>query len=98
MKVELAAEAERDLVMIGLFIARDNPDRAASFIREIRAKCQSLAEFPRRYPVALEVDGAVFRRCGHQDYAIFYEVDDAVVTVTHILHGARDHASLFSVN
>ena len=44
MIVHLTAEAVRDLEAIGDFIARDNPERAVSFIGELRAKCLALAD------------------------------------------------------
>lgn len=39
MIVRITAEAERDLESIGDFTARDNPERAMSFLQELRAKC-----------------------------------------------------------
>jgi plasmid stabilization system protein ParE len=44
MIVDLSAEAEHDLEAIGDYIARDNPHRAISFIRELRTKCLDLAD------------------------------------------------------
>lgn len=46
MIVYLSAEAEYDLETIGDFIARDNPARALSFLRELRSKCLGLERFP----------------------------------------------------
>lgn len=51
MIVHLTAEAEFDLETIGDFIARDNPKRALSFLRELRWKCLALADMPERFPV-----------------------------------------------
>lgn len=46
MIVRLAAEAERDLEAIGDRIADDDPQRALSFVQEIRAHCLALRDFP----------------------------------------------------
>lgn len=50
MKVQLTAEAERDLESIADRIAEDNPQRAISFIGELRDSCLGLARFPKRFP------------------------------------------------
>ncbi|MDZ4365194.1 type II toxin-antitoxin system RelE/ParE family toxin [Brevundimonas sp.] len=38
--------AERDLLAIYRFIARDKPDAALAYVTDIREKLESLAEFP----------------------------------------------------
>jgi plasmid stabilization system protein ParE len=51
MIVHLSAEAEYDLEMIGDYIERDNPERALSFLYELRSKCLGLADMPERFPL-----------------------------------------------
>ena len=51
MIVEITAEAEADLEAIGDYIARDNPARAVSFVRELGRSCMDLADFPEAWPV-----------------------------------------------
>lgn len=46
MIVLITAQAEADLERIGDYIAEDNPQRAASFIPELLARCERLAETP----------------------------------------------------
>ncbi len=94
MKILLSLEAESDLEAIGLFIAQDNPARAISFLSELRAKCEALAELPRGFPRVPRYGDAEVRRRMHGNYAIFYRVDDRTVTILHILHGARDYAAI----
>jgi toxin ParE1/3/4 len=94
VRVEITARAKRDLVAIGEFIATDNEARAATFVEELLEKCWSLGEYPRRYPVVGRYEGNSVRRCGHDGYGIFYTVREAVVTVLHVLHGARDYEAL----
>ncbi len=51
MMVAITAEAERDLEEIGDRIAQDNPQRALTFVRELRTACLALADFPERFPL-----------------------------------------------
>ncbi len=97
MIVRLSAEAERDLEEIGDRIAADNPARAFSFVRELRAKCLGLAEFPERFPLVPRYERHGVRHRVHGNYLIFYRVEAGEVMVIHILHGAMDYAGvLFS--
>lgn len=94
MIVQISAEAERDLEAIGDFIAMDNPERAISFIRELRAKCLTLAEFPERFPVVPRYMSQGIRRRLHANYLIFYRIFAEMVIVLHVLHGAQDYEAL----
>lgn len=94
MIVRLSAEAERDLERIGDYIASDNPERALSFVRELRAACMGLAEFPERFPIIHRYADRALRCRVRGHYAIIYRVENDVVTVLHVLHGARDFEQL----
>jgi toxin ParE1/3/4 len=94
MKVEISAEAERDLEAIGDYIARDNPVRAVSFLRELRAKCLALAELPQGFPLVRRYEYLGIRSRVHGNYLIFYRAESERVIVLHILHGAMDYASI----
>ncbi|HEX2762768.1 MAG TPA: type II toxin-antitoxin system RelE/ParE family toxin [Allosphingosinicella sp.] len=97
MIVRLSAEAERDLEEIADRIAADNPARALSFVREIRAECLRLADFPHRFPLVPRYERHGVRHRVHGNYLIFYRVDPDAVVVIHVLHGAMDYGSvLFS--
>ncbi|WP_411872899.1 type II toxin-antitoxin system RelE/ParE family toxin [Vulcanococcus limneticus] len=50
MRCELSPQAEIDLREIGDSIARDNPQRAASFVGDLLAHSQRVAEQPEAYP------------------------------------------------
>lgn len=41
MRVKFSHESEKDLEQIGDFIATDNPQRAYSFMQELRRKCEA---------------------------------------------------------
>jgi len=94
MRVDISAEAERDLETIGDYIARDNPARAIGFLRELRAKCLALAELPRGFPLVRRYEALGIRRRVHGDYLIFYRVEPERVVVLHVLHGATDYAAI----
>lgn len=94
MIVELSAEAEQDLEEIGDHIALDNPERAISFIRELRAKCLDLASFPRGFPFVPRYEAHGVRHRVHGNYLIFYRVDAGRVVVMHVLHGAMDYGAI----
>lgn len=95
MIVELSADAERELEAIGDHIARDDPTRAVSFIREIREKCLSLADLPNGFPLVPRFAAQGVRRRLYGNYLIFYRVmDSGRIVVVHILHGAQDYAEI----
>jgi plasmid stabilization system protein ParE len=51
MKVRLSSEARKDLIAIGDYIARDNPTRASTFVRELVKACVELSSTPLAYPI-----------------------------------------------
>jgi plasmid stabilization system protein ParE len=94
MIVELSAEAERDLESIGDWIARDNPERAASFVAELVEVCLGLAEFPDRFALVPRYEDRGVRHRVHGNFLIFYRVEHDKVVVIHILRGASDYSGL----
>lgn len=93
MIVVLTAEAEADLERIGDWIARDNPSRAVSFIRDIRTSCLQLGKTPLAFPVIPRFQAAGIRRRVHGDYLILYRVTTRV-EIIHVVHGAMDYNRL----
>lgn len=94
MIVVLTAEAECDLEAIGDTIARDSPERAISFIEELRDACLGLATFPERFPLVPRYEASGLRRRVHGRYLIFYRVEADRVAIIHILNGAQDYEAL----
>ena len=89
-RVEFTARAEADLEGIGDYIALDDPRRAASFVRELRARCERIADQPRANRLREEFGSGV-RGAVHGSYLILYtHRDDGRVVVERIVHGARD--------
>ena len=95
MKVILVPAAQSDLETIGDFIARENPLRAASFLHELLDRCDGLAKFPRRFPIAEQLARSGVRKCVHGNYLIFYRITADQIDVVHILHGSTDYQSFF---
>ena len=94
MKVVLSEQAERDLEEIGDFIAADAPERARSYVREIRASCVGLASMPQRFPVVGQHNGVSVRRRTHGAHLIFYRETSSRVEIIRILNGTRDYVRL----
>lgn len=94
MKVVITTDALNDLEEIGDYIARDNPARARSFVAELVAKAQGLADMPEAFPLVPRYAGFGVRRRVHGAYLIFYRIEESLVMVIHILHGARDYEAL----
>lgn len=83
-------EASEDLVEIGRYIARDNPDAALHVLDEIEIKSRLVGTHPqlgrRREDLAPGL-----RSFSTGIYVIFYhQLPDGVVEVVRVLHGARD--------
>lgn len=89
VKLIFAPRVGDDLRGIGDWIARDNPERALTFVLELIAACHTISDFPRAYP-AFPLLGPNARRYNHRAYAILDNVIGDVVTILAIVHGARD--------
>ena len=94
MIVRFTSDAEADLESIGDYIARDNPQRAISFVRELRACCLELAFLPLAWPLVPRYEASGIRRRIHGDYLVFFLPGQEAVTVLRVLHGATDYVSI----
>ena len=95
MRVEITAEAERDLAEIARYIAQDDVRKATEFIHELRSACEGLSNFPERFALVPRYGqlGIRHRVCGK--HLIFYQIESERIVVIHVLHGARDYSDLF---
>lgn len=98
MIVVLTAAAEADLDTIAEWIARESPERALSFIAELRQRCESLAQAPLAYSLAPRYEHAGIRRRVYRNCLIFYRITDETIEVLHVLHGARDYEPILFPN
>ena len=94
MIVVFTDPAEEDLEQIGDWIARNNPIRAGTFIRELRQACRTLDELPLGHALVSRYEHTGIRRRVYGNYLIFYWVVGDEIQVLHILHGARDFEAI----
>ena len=96
MKVVFSPGSERDLEQIADHIAKDNPHRALSFVRELRAAAHALKQDPESRPLA-NFDPRI-RRSVHGAYNLYYAVLPGELRFLAIIHGSRaDDALLFDL-
>jgi toxin ParE1/3/4 len=86
--------AEIDLEDISDYIARENPQRAVSFILEMQERCDKIANMPLAFPLRPEL-GEGFRMMVFKNYLIFYKIDEDTIRIERVLHGARNVQVLF---
>jgi toxin ParE1/3/4 len=88
-QLRFTESAERDLMDIGNFIARDSPANAAQFITRLEELCQLLAAHPllgrSRDELVPELRSLAYGR-----YVIFYRAGADGAEIVRVLHGARD--------
>lgn len=92
-EVGFSPAARMDLELIADFIARDDPARAVTFIRELRDRTTLLADHPEAGRSRDDVRSGL-RSLAHGRYVIFYSVHRSVVRIERVLHGARDVTNL----
>mgnify|MGYP003591462764 FL=1 len=97
MRLAFTPLAEQDLDAVADYIVSDNPVRALSFLRELRAQCQRITLNPPGYRPRPELGDGI-RSCAHGNYVIFFEFDPDSVVIVHILHGARDIPRVFGAD
>ena len=90
MRCDFSATSENDLEEIGDYIAADNPQRAVSFIRELKEHCNAWTDAPQRMVVD-QIDGIPVRKATHGNYNIyfFWLESEETVFILHIRHSAR---------
>jgi len=96
MRVVISDQALADLATIGDWIAKDDPTRADSFVQELLDACDSLADFPERYPLLPRSTKRPLRHRVYGRHLIIYEVAEGIVTIMTIVHGARDLDTLLN--
>ncbi|MNN35744.1 Plasmid stabilization system protein [compost metagenome] len=96
-KLFFSARARDDLLQIARFIARDNPERARTFVGELRLQCSRLIDQP-NLGVPKDDCAKGLRMITHGRYLIFYSVEGVDIMVERVLHGARDIVRLFEKN
>ena len=95
MRLVFLPQAETDLEAIGDYIARDNPRRAMSFVRELREQCRKTTEAPKAYRPRPEL-GKGLRSCAYGNYVVFFFEEPGLVRIVRVLHGAMDIEAQFA--
>jgi plasmid stabilization system protein ParE len=89
--VILTDQSQFDLREIVSFIARDNPERARSFGKELIDQAISIGDFPEIGRAVPELGDPAVREIIHGSYRIVYELlrDPNAVYVLRFWHAAR---------
>jgi len=89
MRVELSGFVEADLEATADWIAEDNPPRAVSFIRDIRAAFRRIGDGPQHYQLRPDIaEDARLAVVGN--YVILFRADDRIVRIERVIFGGRD--------
>lgn len=93
MTIDVSARARLDLFEIEVFISRDNPLRAETFVEELVGKFDTIAERPRSFPI-WHRNLPDYRVARHEKYLILFSLFDNSPRIERVLHGARDIGSI----
>jgi plasmid stabilization system protein ParE len=94
MIVVLTETAIADLVAIGRHIETDNPQRAKTFVAELKSRCHELGTMPKAFALVPRHEHRGVRRRPYRNYLIFYRIAADVVEVLHVFHGAQDYEKI----
>lgn len=89
MNLVYASTALEDLDGISEWIARGDPDRALSFVGELRAAADALIDTGLLYPSLDEQRYPGVRRRNVRNYRILFRVTADEVAILHFHHGRR---------
>jgi plasmid stabilization system protein ParE len=91
MECIFSERAARDLKEIGDYIARDDPQRAVSYVQELRARGRKIAGMPGAPLIVDQIGDLPVRKVLFGRYRIYYSWhhEQNVVVILHIRHGAR---------
>ncbi len=89
MKLKWGDRARRDLIEIGRFIARDDPNVARQWIRRLRQRVRRAARMPRAGRVVPEFGRPDVREVLMRGYRIVYLVGKNSITILTVFEGHR---------
>ena len=89
MAVKWLKVALENMGTIADYIAQDNPDRAVTFVQEIRQKTNVLADFPSVGRVG-RVSGAR-ELVAHKNYIVVYRMKGKTVEIIRVRHTSQKH-------
>jgi plasmid stabilization system protein ParE len=95
-RFQITARARRDLLAIWGHIAREaSPETANRVLSEFYDAIQLLADQPGAGHTRVEVANRHYRFWSVYKYVIAYRIDRQPLTVSRVVHGARDFQRLF---
>ena len=89
MKLRWSDHARRDLLAIGRYMARDNPDAARHWIEQLRERARLAAKNPLAGRVVPELGREDVREVFLRSYRIVYGVGEDAVDVLTVFEGHR---------
>ena len=94
--IRLLQAAEEDIKEIITYIALDNPSAAEAMADKIENCLSDLSTYPLigKIPIEEELARMGYRFLIVQNYLVFYTIEDHIIWVHRIIHGARDYLSL----
>ena len=95
-EIRLLQVAEDDLREIINYIAVDDPAAATALLDKIENSLSGLISFPLpgKIPAEEALAGMGYRFLTVGNYLIFYTVEEKIIWVHRIIHGARNYISL----
>jgi toxin ParE1/3/4 len=94
MHLELSSYVEEDLDAIADFIAQDNPQRALTFIKEIRQKFSNIQRTPLIYQLRPDI-GKEARLATVGNYVILFHITKKIVRIERVIYGGRNLPEIF---
>lgn len=98
MQVRLSTQAVHDLQAIRRWIEPDNPERAVTFIEELRDVAARIGRMPHAFPLIPRYEHHGIRRRSFKGYGILYSVQPDRVFVHRIIGPGRDHDRALQLN
>ena len=91
-KLRYLPAAEKDLLSILEWIAKDSPDRAISFVNKLDKRISILETFPKtgRIPRHPKLRESGYRILVIESYIAFYKILGHTIQVHRIIHGSRN--------
>ena len=91
MKLRFSRLSRNDLVSIGEWIAKDNPDYAIDYVLNIEAACLRLIDFPMSGEKVGRYQKRDVRRKVQGSHVVLYTIHEETVFVVRVIHGAQDY-------
>ena len=100
-RLRILPMADADVDEVGLFIAGDNFDAALRFYDAVERTYRQIRDHPKRWP-RYDLDHRRLPELrklsviGFRNFLVFYHIEDDVVEIIRVLHGARDIPSVLT--